>query len=283
MIYGDSARLDVGRLRRLVGGFGKFNTDALSSGKGGGAARARAVAAPAAAPSTPLTKEALELLTIVFSPEGSYLQDVLVDEAAAAADAASRAAAARALAFAGPAGDSLAASIALDDDDRLALANLEELLGLIGDARGRPRAAGSAPTPPADAGAVLASLRSFAAEVRPVAPTLAAGLARTANGIARALARRVAARVAAGTAPSRAATAQSDYNADAAFRAEAAAREGGRPGSGRAAARAPAAPTTPVPAGASLAVAALPALLLPLTAPLWLLQNVLQAGGAPRV
>ena len=270
MLYGDAERLDVGRLRRLVRGFEKFDTAGLTA------------AAPTANARPPtVSKDTLDLLSLVLSADGTYLQSVLVDEVAAAADALSRDAAGRTLAAVLGGSASLPPALALDAADEAALANAREAVALVVDAASAARGGAVGGPAPPDAASAVAAFRGAVADLRPVAPSLAAGAVRTADLTLRAFARRVAARVAAGAAPPAEARAQDEYKA--------AVRVGGRGGvsggvggrggvSGGVGAGFPEPVPSQQPARggvAAVAAAALPALMLPLTAPLWLATTAL--------
>ncbi|KAL0055837.1 hypothetical protein WJX82_004897 [Trebouxia sp. C0006] len=77
LLYGDKARLDITRLQRLSSGFGSFTTSGIRSAS-------PALTAPA------LDDTSREVLKIVFNRNGSYLQELLVDELVAGADAIGR-------------------------------------------------------------------------------------------------------------------------------------------------------------------------------------------------
>ncbi|KAA6425975.1 MAG: eyespot assembly ABC1 kinase family [Trebouxia sp. A1-2] len=77
LLYGDKARLDITRLQRLSSGFGNFTTSGIMS-------TSPHLTAPA------LDDTSREVLKIVFNRNGSYLQELLVDELVAGADAVGR-------------------------------------------------------------------------------------------------------------------------------------------------------------------------------------------------
>ncbi|KAL3139585.1 hypothetical protein ABBQ38_003904 [Trebouxia sp. C0009 RCD-2024] len=79
LLYGNKARLDITRLQRLGSGFGNFTTSGIRSTQ------------PAAAANPPaLDDTSKEILRMVFDRNGSYLQELLVDELVAGADAVAR-------------------------------------------------------------------------------------------------------------------------------------------------------------------------------------------------
>jgi len=273
-----------------------------------------------------IPKEAVELLALVFDPRGSYIQDIMIEEAAACADALSRDAARRAVAaLAGIGGGgggggsgglgSGSVLLAVEPGDDEALENVRELVAFLADAASASAAAAGVQQQrgsqqiSSSRGLVGAasSARKLAValrDLRPVAPALAAGIGRTGEGIARALAGRVIARLGAASSSSSSrngAGASSSYDADAAFRATAEGRTtmtttatARRPAAAvataapaAAAAAAAARRTTSAAASAAVApptglfpaaaAAALPVLLLPLTAPLWIAQQVMES------
>ena len=243
-------------------------------------------------------KEAVELLALVFDPKGSYIQDLLIEEAAACADALSRDAARRAVAaLAGIGGGNAGSSgngnvlLAVEAGDDEALENVRELVAFLADAASASAAAASGVRRQQGSRGqgLAASARRLAValrDLRPVAPALAGGIARTAEGIARALASKVIARLGAATGRGGGSSPVASYDADAAFRATAERRTTAarrptvvapsaarRTTASSAASAAVAPPTGLFPAAAA---AALPVLLLPLTAPLWLAQQAIE-------
>lgn len=97
LLYGSGRRLDISRLRRMADGFGSFTTDGLTSrGTGAPSTSGRAAtgsAAPALAPQQQqalLDRTSREALRTIFRKEGSYVQELLVDELVASVDALSR-------------------------------------------------------------------------------------------------------------------------------------------------------------------------------------------------
>ncbi|KAF8071031.1 aarF domain-containing protein kinase [Scenedesmus sp. PABB004] len=103
VLYGGRARLDVDRLIRLSDAFSSYTTDGLAgdgaaaagapapAAAGAALAPARAAAAGAGGASEPLLSPAArDALLVVFSRRGSYVQELLVEELVAAADALSR-------------------------------------------------------------------------------------------------------------------------------------------------------------------------------------------------
>lgn len=336
MLFGSEGRtrLDVARLRKLTSGFSNYRTDGLVDSAGGLNSTALAAAASGASPSlstaatkpanngrgeeaTVIPKEAVELLALVFDPAGSYIQDIMIEEAAACADALSRDAARRAVAaLAGIGGGGRggggsdgtgSALLRVEPGDDEALENVRELVAFLADAASASAAA--AGVRQRDQGLAAASYNSRGLagaassarrlavalrDLRPVAPALAAGIARVAEGIARALASRVIARLGAATGrrggsspvapPS--SSPSSSYDADAAFRATAegrtkmaARRPAAAPSAARrtAASAASAAVAPPTGLFPAAAAAVLPVLLLPLTAPLWLAQQAMES------
>ena len=147
----------------------------------------------------------------MFDPAGSYIQDIMIEEAAACADALSRDAARRAVAaLAGIGGGGRggggsdgtgSALLRVEPGDDEALENVRELVAFLADAASASAAA--AGVRQRDQGLAAASYNSRGLagaassarrlavalrDLRPVAPALAAGIARVAEGIARALA-----------------------------------------------------------------------------------------------
>jgi aarF domain-containing kinase len=103
VLYGGRSRLDVQRLIRMADAFSAYTTDGLEEGSAGAAAAAAVRARPAAAtvtnsqqqqrqtePEPALSPAAKDALLAVFSRRGSYVQELLVEELVAAADALSR-------------------------------------------------------------------------------------------------------------------------------------------------------------------------------------------------
>ncbi|KAG2454550.1 hypothetical protein HYH02_000395 [Chlamydomonas schloesseri] len=101
LLYGNKNRIDVERLSRMVSAFGSFttasNTAAQAAGPTFGEAAERAYAErvkgqlAASSPDAPVVNEATrEVLKVVFAKDGSYAQELIVEEMVAAVDAMSR-------------------------------------------------------------------------------------------------------------------------------------------------------------------------------------------------
>jgi hypothetical protein len=104
VLYGGRSRLDVQRLIRMADAFSAYTTDGLEENASGGTAAVAAKPAARAAvpagqsqqqqrqaqPEPALSPAAKDALLAVFSRRGSYVQELLVEELVAAADALSR-------------------------------------------------------------------------------------------------------------------------------------------------------------------------------------------------
>eukprot|EP00803_Ostreobium_quekettii_P004083 evm.model.scf_1104EXC.1 EVM.evm.TU.scf_1104EXC.1 scf_1104EXC:11822-28756(-) len=100
LLYGNNQRLNVARFRTMTTALREFTVDGLDmgalTGRGGPAGPTGAVTALARQRRTPVVDATMkEALQVVFAPNGSYLQDLLVDELVAAVDALSREASSR--------------------------------------------------------------------------------------------------------------------------------------------------------------------------------------------
>lgn len=99
LLYGDKAHIDVERLHGLIKAFGQFSTGPAAGGAGG-ASSVGAVGAETRVkgrPSYPFAPEEAvvsdsvkEALKMVFSKEGTYAQELIVEELVSAVDALSR-------------------------------------------------------------------------------------------------------------------------------------------------------------------------------------------------
>lgn len=103
LLYGGRKRIDVERLQRLLSAIGAFNTspDGPDGSRAAGPTFAAAMQQerPKGRPlrgllsgddQPVLSAPIIETLKVVFSPDGSYAQELLVDEMAAAVDAMSK-------------------------------------------------------------------------------------------------------------------------------------------------------------------------------------------------
>eukprot|EP00798_Chlamydomonas_sp_ICE-L_P030592 gene30592-35603_t len=103
MLYGESTRLDIDRLQRLVGAFSSFSTgtscqESITAGPTFSAASDAARVAlerggqgAGPRPDEPIINEAVrEALKVIFAVDGSYAQELIVEELVAATDAMSR-------------------------------------------------------------------------------------------------------------------------------------------------------------------------------------------------
>jgi aarF domain-containing kinase len=276
VLYGNKQRLDVERLIRLADAFSAFTTDGLAeggaevtaaAGAAAGvpaasssssssvwsgstptpvAARRQLPAAAAAAPTSSssgtnpsrerLSPAAKEALLLVFAPQGSYMQELLVEELVAAVDALSREAASellRRVLGSAPAVVALSSiealgplrplvlpvptplellsklvpAVAVGPEDEEALGTLRGVFQLL--QRVAPGAAltpgGFGPSsssssaggsPVAAAADAVVSFAQVASELRPILPELLPGLAHTGQLFVRTFIRRAALRVA---------------------------------------------------------------------------------------
>eukprot|EP00798_Chlamydomonas_sp_ICE-L_P028315 gene28315-31427_t len=244
MLYGNSNRLDVARLGKLVGAFGNYTTATSSAA----AARPghpsvsldatveRVKGSPDRAPPSEaallamrdepvLSEAALEAIKVVFSKEGSYAQEILVEELVAATDAMSREALSEALGMVmssatvvsslrsvealGPLRAMLiplpmplfgsstfggARAFALTSDDRQALSTLRSVLDILSPSLEQM------PNAVANGGRMMKA----AGEVVPLLPELMPGVQATLELFVRQLVRRMALRLAEDLNPMRA-------------------------------------------------------------------------------
>eukprot|EP00798_Chlamydomonas_sp_ICE-L_P016541 gene16541-22770_t len=234
MLYGDSTRLDVGRLQRLIGAFSNFSTqssnaDSLTSGPTfsaatNGESTAERVKSGTSSSSSsiayiddgPVLNEAMkEAMKVVFAKDGSYAQELIVEELVAATDAMSREALSEALRMImssasvvstlrsvealGPLRNmllplplpmemisSMRPMMALTNNDRQALNTLRAVLDLL------------QPSATAIPGAMSSGSRAMraAGEVMPMLPELLPGVRVTLELFVRQLVRRMALRLA---------------------------------------------------------------------------------------
>ncbi|CAL5225145.1 g7925 [Coccomyxa viridis] len=80
LLYANKSRIDIGRLRRLSSAFSNYTVEGLT------ASSAPVLPAGPRQPTAALDKTTAEALKLVFRTEGSYAQEVLVDELVAAVD-----------------------------------------------------------------------------------------------------------------------------------------------------------------------------------------------------
>eukprot|EP00878_Enallax_costatus_P013271 GHUV01013874.1.p1 GENE.GHUV01013874.1~~GHUV01013874.1.p1 ORF type:complete len:1255 (+),score=498.10 GHUV01013874.1:389-4153(+) len=91
VLYGGRSRLDIDRLIRLSEAFSAYTTDGLSDqDQPVQLQRSQLPAAASSGTSETLSPAAKDALLVVFSKKGSYVQELLVEELVAAADALSR-------------------------------------------------------------------------------------------------------------------------------------------------------------------------------------------------
>ncbi|KAG1666030.1 hypothetical protein FOA52_006904 [Chlamydomonas sp. UWO 241] len=243
LLYGNSSRLDIARLQRLLKSFSAFTTSATTPAAAAGATPAAAGAAvlleervkgrppsraPAPADDTgPVVSEAVrEALRVVFSKDGLYVQELIVEELVAATDAMSRAGLSEAfrLVMSSAAAVSALSSVEALGPLRAMLSPLSPLSPLpFADSWLRSMSP-SAPTLTSDDHAALSTLRAVldliqpgsllmvqslpgvarsaqrgvraAGEVAPLLPELLPGITATAEMFARQLVRRMAQRLA---------------------------------------------------------------------------------------
>jgi len=236
LLYGNGQRLDVARVKQLASAFSAFTTGGVPSGGGGvagggptfqdafgeesvkggtGGALVR-VSAAAAAPNGPVVNPMMiEALKVVFSKDGTYAQELIVEELVAATDAMSREALSESLRMVVGSASAMSAlrgmealgplramllpiplpmelltsmepTVRLTQEDRAALATVRAVLDLLqSSAVGLPNAAA------AGTRAVRA-----ASEVMPHLPELMPGIQNTTTMFVRQLVRRMALRLA---------------------------------------------------------------------------------------
>jgi aarF domain-containing kinase len=88
LLFGDGEHIDMNRLEKLATGFFDYTVEGIPSSK---SKRSDVEGGVAKANEPILTPAAKDALKVVFSTEKSYVQELFVEEAAAAADAAARA------------------------------------------------------------------------------------------------------------------------------------------------------------------------------------------------
>jgi len=234
LLYGNSTRLDVDRLAKMISSFTNFSTapvdTPLATGPTFSAAASSNSNVPArrrdgtllsglltgGADEPVLTEPMKEVLKVVFSKDGSYAQEILVDEAVAAIDAMSREAMGETLRLVTASATTMAAlrsvealgplramllplplpmdmmqsmqpAVALSNEDKQALNTIRALLDLLVPG---PGSAG-----PNVAGMGVRAVRTMG-EVAPLLPELLPGLQVTLEMFMRQLVRRMALRLA---------------------------------------------------------------------------------------
>jgi len=226
-LYRGRERIAVSRIDDLASGFSQFTNLMKGSRRSAMGAGGPSVAdpaggpGPAATPSTgprgaaaadpaPADSAVRDLAEVVFSPEGNFLQDLLIDEGVAAVDALSRAALVRLLRTLGPlalpvplplgfllaGGPGSAGDRLLARSDREALLLLRRVVRLL-QAPGR----GGDALPPAELGTTdvqraAADLRQLQPLAQGLLPTVVPGAAAFARRFTQQLARRVLLRTA---------------------------------------------------------------------------------------
>ncbi|KAL6755745.1 eyespot assembly protein [Haematococcus lacustris] len=233
LLYGTGSRLDVARLSRMVSSFSSFTTAGAGAEPaagllGDGSAQAQAaehgsvlgsLLHGAAEEQGPVLNDALkDMLKLVFSKDGNYAQEILVEEAVAAVDALSREAIGEALRLVAGTATSLAAlrgvealgplramlmplplpvdmlstlqpTVALSHEDRQALGTISTLMDLLASpSSSSPRGSGVG-------GASARTLRVMG-ELAPMLPELMPGVQATLEMFGRQLVRRMALRLA---------------------------------------------------------------------------------------
>ncbi|KAJ9524782.1 hypothetical protein QJQ45_024403 [Haematococcus lacustris] len=233
LLYGTGSRLDVARLSRMVSSFSTFTTAGAGAQPaagllGDGSAQAQAAEHGSVLGSLlhggpeeqgPVLNDALkDMLKLVFSKDGNYAQEILVEEAVAAVDALSREAIGEALRLVAGTATSLAAlqgvealgplramlmplplpvdmlstlqpAVALSREDRQALGTISTLMDLLASpSSSSPRGSGVG-------GAGTRTLRVMG-EVAPMLPELMPGVQATLEMFGRQLVRRMALRLA---------------------------------------------------------------------------------------
>ncbi|KAJ9524189.1 hypothetical protein QJQ45_004999 [Haematococcus lacustris] len=233
LLYGTGSRLDVARLSRMVSSFSSFTTAGAEAEPaagllGDGSAQAQAAEHGSVLGSLlhggpeeqgPVLNDALkDMLKLVFSKDGNYAQEILVEEAVAAVDAMSREAIGEALRLVAGTATSLAAlrgmealgplramlmplplpvdmlstlqpAVALSREDRQALGTISTLMDLLASpSSSSPRGSGVG-------GAGARTLRVMG-EVAPMLPELMPGVQATLEMFGRQLVRRMALRLA---------------------------------------------------------------------------------------
>ncbi|KAK9823974.1 hypothetical protein WJX72_006718 [[Myrmecia] bisecta] len=209
LLYGDKTRLDIARLQSLAAGFGSFTVNGIQD------------PSQLVAQAPVLDSTAREALKVVFSRDGSYVQELLVDELVAAVDALGRetlsevcrrllgsvpaVAAMSAVHALGPARfvllpvptpvellNRLAPAVAPTEEDEEALTTIRGILDLL------------ARLPPPEPASGQRALAAWS-ELYPMLPELLPGVARTGEMFVKALIRRIAMRIAEDVQPSSAA------------------------------------------------------------------------------
>jgi len=224
LLYGDKTHIDVERLHGLIKAFGQFSTGPAGSAEraaagpsfGAAASESRVKGRPAYpfAPEEPVVSDAVkQALKVVFSKEGTYAQELIVDELVSAVDALSREALGEAVRVAlgsatavaalqsvealGPLRSMLmpmplttftamAPNVKLTDDDKQALFTIRYVLdALVPSLQNVPEAA-------------LAGRNAvqMAGEIMPMVPELLPGMQSTLELFTRQLVRRLALRLA---------------------------------------------------------------------------------------
>ncbi|GLC37542.1 hypothetical protein PLESTM_000600400 [Pleodorina starrii] len=226
LLYGKKNRIDIERLSKLISAFGAFTTNSATAQAAGptfGEAAERAYAervkgqgGSSGASDGPIVNEATrEVLKVVFAKDGSYAQELIVEELVAAVDAMSREALGEALRLVlssagavtalrsvealGPLRSMLmplplplevlsamAPTVTLTPEDRQALAMVRTLLDLVQPSIAR------LPDVAANGGRAIRA----AGELMPMVPELLPGMRSTAELFIRQLVRRMALRLA---------------------------------------------------------------------------------------
>ncbi|KXZ44555.1 hypothetical protein GPECTOR_65g173 [Gonium pectorale] len=240
LLYGKKNRIDVERLSKLISAFGSFTTNSATAQAAGptfGEAAERAYAERVkgqghGGDDGPVVNEATrEVLKVVFAKDGSYAQELIVEEMVAAVDAMSREALGEALRLVlssagavttlrsvealGPLRSMLmplplplevlsamAPSVALTAEDRQALAMVRTLLDLLQPSMAR------LPDVAATGGRAFRA----AGELMPLVPELLPGMRSTLELFIRQLVRRMALRLAEDLATSSSASSTSQSN-----------------------------------------------------------------------
>jgi len=230
LLYGDKKHVDVERLHNLMKAFGQFSTGPAGNGSSKHAEasyteRVKGRPAYPFAPEEPIVSDAVkEALKVVFSKDGTYAQELIVDELVSAVDAMSREALGEAVKVAlssatavaalqsvealGPlrsmlvplpmtALSAMAPTVRLTDDDKQALSTIRYVLdALVPSLANIP-----------DAAVAGRSAVQVAGELAPMMPDLLPGIQSTLEMFMRQLLRRLALRLAEDLAPRNSTTA----------------------------------------------------------------------------
>jgi len=238
LLYGNGTRLDIARMQKMISSMSTFSTAAAQSGRLATGPTFSAAASPeggplllgsgspagllSAADEGPVVSDSMkEVLKVVFSKDGTYAQEILVEEAVAAIDAMSREAMGEALKLVAGSASAMATlrgmeslgplraflvplplplemltafqpAVRLSNDDRAALSTIRALLDVM-------MPAGGSGVGGHNGGMMHSATRAVRAghDIAPILPELMPGLQSTAELFMRQLLRRMALRLAA--------------------------------------------------------------------------------------